>query len=254
MYLRAVHAEKNIAVLQQFIRDNPLGIFTTAIESSSFSFLQASHIPFVLDVDDNGDETHLGVLRGHIARANPQAKALIEHLQSAPRKDVDPVDEPPRLSRDVMVLFNGPAHHYVTPKFYRETKPATGKVVPTWNYSAVQVYGRASVFYDTKATATDVFLSKQIRDLSRQSEVSIMEHEKPWQVDDAPASYIELMKKAIIGVQIEITDLGGKYKMSQEMSAGDQEGVVKGFEALESDIGIEIAKTVKEKGKLNGTT
>jgi transcriptional regulator len=76
--------------------------------------------------------------------------------------------------------------------------------------------------------------------------------EKPWQVDDAPASYIELLRKAIIGVQIEITDIGGKYKMSQESSAGDQQGVIEGFEALGSDVGAEIAKTVKEKGKVDG--
>lgn len=242
MYLRAVHAEQNIQALQQFIRANPLGILTTAIESKSFPFLQSSHIPWVLDVDDKSDETHLGVLRGHVARANPQAKALIEHLST---------DNSEILSRDVMVIFNGPAHHYVTPKFYRETKPATGKVVPTWNYSAVQAYGRATIFYDTKAAKTSDFLDKQIRDLSMQSEVDIMGYrDKPWQVEDAPINYVELLKKAIIGIQIEITDLGGKNKMSQEMPAGDQEGVADGFEAMQSGVGLEIAKTVREKGKV----
>ncbi|KAF2872350.1 transcriptional regulator PAI 2-type [Massariosphaeria phaeospora] len=253
MYLRAVHAEQNTATLQQFVRANPLGIFTTAIDSNAFPFLQSSHIPFVLDVDESLDQTHLGVLRGHIARANPQAKALIEHLKSASGRGGDSANDSRILSRDVMVLFNGPAHHYVTPKFYRETKPATGKVVPTWNYSAVQVYGRATIFHDTKAAATTAYLDKQIRDLSLQCEVDIMGHsEKPWQVDDAPASYTELLKKAIIGVQIEIKDIGGKYKMSQEMPAGDREGVVEGFEALESDFGTEMAKIVKEKMMMSG--
>lgn len=242
MYLRAVHAEQNVATLHQFIRSNPLGIFTTAIDSKSFPFLQSSHIPWVLDVDEKSDNDHLGVLRGHIARANPQAKALIEHLKE---------NDTQTLSRDVMILFNGPAHHYVTPKFYRETKPATGKVVPTWNYSAVQVYGRATIYHDTKSTAAGTFLDKQIRDLSMQSEVDIMGYkEKPWQVDDAPTSYVELLKKAIIGVQIEITDIGGKYKMSQEMGVGDQQGVIDGFEALGNDEGKAIARTVKERGKV----
>lgn len=140
-----------------------------------------------------------------------------------------------------MILFNGPAHHYVTPKFYTETKPLSGKVVPTWNYSAVQVYGRATIFHDTKATATAAFLDKQIRDLSLQSERDVMGYEKPWQVDDAPTSYIEIMKKAIIGVQIEILDIGGKWKMSQEMGVGDQKGVVEGFRALGSGVGDEMA-------------
>ncbi|KAH7116134.1 transcriptional regulator PAI 2-type [Dendryphion nanum] len=254
MYLRAVHAEQDIASLQQFIRANALGIFTTAIESKSSPFLQSSHIPFVLDVNDQSAETHLGVLRGHLARANPQAKALIEHLESKSGNEGKSNQHSQTVSRDVMILFNGPAHHYVTPKFYRETKPATGKVVPTWNYSAVQVYGRATIFYDTKAAPTSAFLDKQIKDLSLQSEISIMGYkEKPWHVDDAPSSYIELMRKAIIGVQIEITDIGGKYKMSQEMSAGDRQGVIEGFKALGSDVGAELAKTVEEKGKIGGS-
>uniref|UniRef100_C9K7D2 Similar to transcription factor n=1 Tax=Alternaria alternata TaxID=5599 RepID=C9K7D2_ALTAL len=249
MYLRAIHAEQDLARLQQFIRGNPLGIFTTAIESKSFPFLQSSHIPFVLDIENTADEVHLGILRGHLARANPQAKALIEHLKFQTQDaQTDTVQHIQTVSRDVMILFNGSGHHYVTPKFYRDTKPATGKVVPTWNYSAVQVYGRASVFYDTKAAATGAFLDKQIRDLSLQSERDIMGYEKPWQVDDAPASYIELLRKAIIGVQIEITDIGGKYKMSQEMPAGDRQGVVDGFKAMGSDIGAEMAKNVEEKG------
>lgn len=252
MYLRPIHAEQNIAALQQFIRTNPLGIFTTAIDSKSFPFLQSSHIPFVLDVEEKSDKGTLGVLRGHVARANPQAKSLIEHLKSVSGDGDIPTNEMQTLSRDVMILFNGPAHHYVTPKFYRETKPATGKVVPTWNYSAVQVYGRATVFHDTKVPATGEFLDKQIRDLSLQSEVDIMGYTKPWQVDDAPGSYVELLKKAIIGVQIEITDIGGKYKMSQEISAGDREGVIDGFDALQSDVGAEMAKTVKERGNMNG--
>ncbi|KAH6883117.1 transcriptional regulator PAI 2-type [Alternaria rosae] len=247
MYLRAVHAEADVAKLHQFIRANPLGIFTTAIESKSFPFLQSSHIPWVLDTDQTTSETHLGVLRGHIARANPQAKVLIEHLKSQTNSDTEqPVQT---LSRDIMVLFNGPAHHYVTPKFYTETKPLSGKVVPTWNYSAVQVYGRATIFHDTKASSTGTFLDKQIRDLSLQSEKEIMGYEKPWQVDDAPASYIEILKKAIIGVQIEITDIGGKYKMSQEMGVGDQRGVVEGFKAMGSGVGDEMARTVEERGK-----
>ncbi|RYN39090.1 hypothetical protein AA0112_g3734 [Alternaria arborescens] len=251
MYLRAVHAEKDIARLQRFIRANPLGIFTTAIDSKSFPFLQSSHIPFVLDIENTADQVHLGVLRGHVARANPQAKALIEHIQS--QNEDERIDTIQTISRDVMILFNGPAHHYVTPKFYKETKPASGKVVPTWNYSAVQVYGRASVFYDTKAASTGQFLDKQIRDLSRQSERDIMGYEKPWHVEDAPTSYIDILKKAIIGIQIEITDIGGKYKMSQEMGVGDQQGVVDGFKALGSDVGAEIAKTVEQRGKLGSS-
>ncbi|KAI0682290.1 putative FMN-binding domain-containing protein, partial [Cerioporus squamosus] len=158
MYLRAVHAEHDIPTLREFIRANPLGIFTTAIDAPDFPFLQSSHIPWLLDVPPDAKETDLGTLRGHMARANPQVKAMIAELTSSGSRT---------LSRDVLVLFNLPAHHYVTPKFYTETKPATGKTAPTWDYAAVQVYGRATVYFDAKAEETDAFLSRSLRDLSQ---------------------------------------------------------------------------------------
>lgn len=248
MYLRAVHAEKHLPTLRALIRANPLGIFTTAIDSPNFPFLQSSHIPWILDVQDEDSETELGVLRGHMARANPQAKSLIEHL-SAGNSGTPSTTGPRKLERDVMVLFNGPAHHYVTPKFYVDTKPATGKVVPTWNYAAVQVYGKLSVYYDTKDQSTDMFLSKAIADLSQLAETQIMGYEKPWQVGDAPGNYIDLLKKAIIGIEIEITDMGGKWKMSQEMKGGDSQGVEDGFEALGTEEGKKIAEMVRTRRK-----
>ena len=247
MYLRDVHAEKHLPTLYQFIQKNPLGLLTTALESKTFQFLQTSHIPWVLDVPNDGDETKLGTLRGHIARANPQAKALIETATAAPESEVKP-DGTYTVTRDALVLFNGPAHHYVTPKFYTETKPKTGKVVPTWNYSAVQVYGRATIFYDTKANSTHTFLDKQIRDLTNHGEGNIMGHkEKPWEVEDAPESYVEILKKAIIGIEIEISDIGGKWKMSQEMSVGDREGVAIGFGSLNTELGADMAETVRSR-------
>lgn len=247
MYLRAVHAEDHIPVLREFIKANPLGIFTTAIDSPNFPFLQSSHIPFILDVKDENSETELGVLRGHMARANPHSKALIEHLSATANVE----NSPPKLERDVLVLFNHPVHHYVSPKFYRETKPATGKVVPTWNYAAVQVYGKLTAYFDTKSDYTDEFLSKQIKQLSLSGETEIMKHEQPWGVEDAPESYIELLKKAIIGIEIEITSIGGKWKMSQEMSKGDREGVIEGFCALNTDVGRMISGIVEERGELS---
>ncbi|KAK7184257.1 transcriptional regulator [Paraphaeosphaeria sporulosa] len=245
MYLREIHAENNIPTLYQFIKENPLGLLTTALDSNTFHFLQSSHIPWVLDNPDGEGTTELGTLRGHIARANPQAKSFIEAAKEA-RDGLTNADGSYTLTRDVLVIFNGPAHHYVTPKFYTETKPATGKVVPTWNYSAVQVYGRATIFYETKADSTHTFLNKQIRDLTNHNEVETMGNkENPWAVEDAPESYIEILKKAIIGIQIKISDIGGKWKMSQESTAGDQEGVINGFAKLDTELGKEMSETVK---------
>jgi transcriptional regulator len=249
MYLRPVHTDLNFPTLYKFIRSNPLGLITTAIQSPNFHFIQSSHVPWVLDVheEENNSEELKARLRGHMARANPQAKALIEAATKASST---------RIQEEVMVLFNGPVHHYVTPKFYIETKPSTGKVVPTWDYSAVQAYGTATIFYDSSSPETEAFLTKQLDDLSQQSEEKEFGYTgkdgapKAWNVGEAPDSYIGVMKKAIIGIEIEIKSLAGKFKMSQELANGDRQGVIDGFQALGTEGADLIAKTVKERGEL----
>lgn len=250
MYLRAIHAESHIPTLRKLIHDYPLGVLTTAIPSQTQPFIQSSHIPWILDVQDESNETELGKLRGHMARQNPQSQTIIENLTASGSKV---------LEQEVLVLFTTTPHHYVTPKFYTETKPATGKVVPTWNYAAVQAYGKASFYFDSKSEVSSAFLQQQIEELSQHSETSVMDYTGrgdrpgPWKVGDAPDRYIEIMKKNIIGVEIEITRLQGKFKMSQEMGEGDRIGVVKGFERLESDVGKEISRLVDERGRMKKT-
>ncbi|KAH8167178.1 hypothetical protein CIB48_g1092 [Xylaria polymorpha] len=247
MYFRADHAETSIRVLRQLIRDHPLGVLTTAIRSKSAPFILSSHIPFILDVKDE-DSEELGILRGHIARQNPQSKVLIEAAQASPTPNV--------LEEEVLVLFTAPAHHYVTPKFYTETKPATGKVVPTWNYAAVQLYGRAKIYWDHKSDESVAFLSKQTSDLSEHSETSVMGYTgtagkpKPWKVSDAPERFVELLQKNIIGIEIEIDRLEGKFKMSQEMSVGDRQGVIEGFANLGTETGRAMSDMVKKRSDL----
>jgi transcriptional regulator len=239
-----------VPMLRQLIRSHPLGILTTAIPSKSYPLLQSSHIPFVLDVQDEDSDTELGVLRGHIARPNPQSKAMIESLASASDGSAG------FLESEVLVLFNSPVQHYVTPKFYTETKPATGKVVPTWNYAAAQAYGRARIYHDSKSEEAAEFLSKQFKDLSQYAEASLMgytgEGDRPgaWKVTDAPAQYVQLLQKNIIGIEIVIERLEGKFKMSQEMRNGDREGVIKGFESIGSDMSLQMARLVQERGNL----
>jgi transcriptional regulator len=246
MYLRPVHTDLHLPTLYKFIRTNSLGIFTTAIQSPNHHTIQSSHIPWVLDVQDE-ESNSTAKLRGHMARANPQAKALIEAATKSSSRT---------LQEDAMVLFNGPVHHYVTPKFYVETKPSTGKVVPTWDYSAVQVYGTLTVFFDTASPETDAYLTKQINDLSKQSEENIFGYtgkdgaSKAWTVNEAPENYLSLAKKAIIGIEIEIKSIAGKFKMSQELANGDREGVIKGFQALGTEEGDAIAETVRQRGEL----
>ena len=248
MYLRAVHAESSIKALFELIKANPLGVLTTAISSPSFPFLQSSHIPWVLDIISDDPEAPVkGRLLGHMARQNPQSKAIIEALSTSSTN---------QLQHDVMVLFTDSHHHYVTPKFYTETKPATGKVVPTWNYAAAQVYCKATVYYDSAAPETSQYLSTQIHDLSQMCETSVMGHTGqdgnpgPWSVSDAPERYIDIMKKNIIGIEVSIENIGGKFKMSQEMGQGDRGGVIDGFNGLGTETGTYLADLVKQRGEM----
>jgi len=253
MYLTAAHAERDLCLLRQFVRENPLGIFTTAIRSQVHPFIQSTHIPWLVDVDDNESETELGKLRGHIARQNPQAKAIVETLTS--EQSVSQSNKN-ILQEEVYILFNGPVHHYVTPSFYKITKPTTGKVAPTWNYSAVQVYGTAKIYFDSYDESTGSYLTKQLSDLSAHLETSVMGHgesEKPkaWELADAPNQYIELLKKNIIGVEIEIKSMEGKFKMSQEKSEGDRDGVVEGFRNMNTAPALEVANIIEKRAALS---
>lgn len=189
-------------------------------------------------------------MRGHIARQNPQAKAIIDHAKENQSPSPHPQSTSQKLQQEVMVLFNGPSHHYVTPKFYSKTKPESGKVVPTWNYAAAQCYGTATVYFDAQSDETSRFLSKQINDLSNMAETQIMAYDKPWKVSDAPERYVDLLRKNIIGIEIKVISLGGKFKMSQEMGVEDRDGVANGFEALQTASGDYVAKTVRERGTM----
>ncbi|EXM14732.1 Transcriptional regulator PAI 2-type [Fusarium oxysporum f. sp. vasinfectum] len=247
MYIRAAHAEADLRVLRRLIHENPLGMLTTGIKSPTYSFLQSSHIPFLLDVKDESSETELGKLRGHLARQNPQSKIMMEHCSSSPSLNNFLEDE-------VLVIFTRSAHHYVTPKFYTESKPATGKVVPTWNYAAAQVYGKARIYYENNQE-TSRFLGTAISDLTNHNETKIMGYtggDRPsqWKVTDAPERFIDLLKRNIIGIEIEVTKLEGKFKMSQEMAKGDRQGVIEGFENLQTEVGNEVAEVVRHYGEL----
>ncbi|KAI9162885.1 hypothetical protein HJFPF1_04480 [Paramyrothecium foliicola] len=252
MLLSAAHTEKSIPALRKLVQDYPLGVLTTAIPHSTNPLILSTHIPFVLDVQDVSSRTELGVLRAHLARANPQSKSMMDALTAEYSDEASGQT----LSQEVLVLFTSDVQHYVTPKFYTETKPYTGKVVPTWNYASVQAYGRIRVFFDSKSERTSEFLNNQMHDLSQNSETKIMgftgegEQPRPWKVSDAPEPYLEIMKKNIIGIEIVIERLEGKFKMSQEMRLGDREGVVKGFEKMDTDVAQRMAQIVKERSDL----
>ncbi|KAJ5609784.1 transcriptional regulator [Penicillium herquei] len=248
MFLPSVHAETDTEVLLQFIRENPLGILITGLKSSEQDFLQCTHVPWVLDVPEKSEDSNPRI-RAHIAKQNPQVKAMIEAVDQKPPNVLE-------LSEDVLVIFNGQHNHYVTPKFYTETKPDSGKVVPTWNYAAVQVYGKLSLYYDSKTPEAGTFIAQQIHDLSSHTEKSVMgytggDRPEAWTVDEAPERYVDLLKRNIVGIEIAVKKIQGKFKMSQEMRSGDREGVVKGFESMGTETGTAISELVKGRGELH---
>lgn len=247
MHLPTKHKEADLRALHQLIRDYPLGCLTTGIPSATYPFLQLSHIPFVLDVEDESSETETGRLRGHLARQNPQSQAMIESLRSNP--ELDNV-----LEQEVLVVFTSP-HHYVTPKFHTETKPLTGKVVPTWNYATAQAYGRARVYFDSKSDQISEFLMRQLADLSYQSETKIMGYtggDAPpdWKLSEAPEQYIDLLKKNIIGIEITIDRLEGKFKMSQDKNPKDRQGIIQGFAGLQTEGASAVGAMIKERSDM----
>ena len=174
------------------IRTYPLGLLITGGADG----LIANLIPLLLD--ETGAH---GTLRAHLARANPQWQALAE-------------------AQDCLVVFQGP-QGYVTPDWYA-SKREHGRVVPTWNYATVHVWGRARVIEDAD------WLRRQIVDLTALREAP---RAAPWAVDDAPAPFVAAQMRAIVGIEIPISRIEGKWKMSQNRSEADRAGVIAGMRA-----------------------
>ena len=209
MYNPASFAERDLPVLHGFIEAHPLGALVTATPSGLF----ATHLPLVLDRARGA----YGTLNGHVARANPHHQLAAE-------------------SSEALVLFTG-ADAYVTPSMY-PSKARGGKVVPTWNYVAVHAHGTLRFVREPDA------LRRHLEQLTAQHESS---RARPWSLDDAPDGYIDKQLGAIVGVEIEITRLEGKWKMSQNRSAEDAEGVIEGLGASDDPREREVANIVRDR-------
>jgi transcriptional regulator len=193
MYIPPANAEGDLATLHAFIAAHSLGIMVT---TGGEAGLVATHLPLLLDAGRGP----YGTLVGHVARANPQARQLIAGVGGA------------------MVIFCGP-DAYISPSWYA-TKAEHGKVVPTWNYVAVHAYGSVTVREDTE------WLVAHVSALTARHESGRAE---PWHVSDAPAEFIAQQARAIVGVEIAVARLEGKWKMSQNRSGADISGVVAGL-------------------------
>jgi transcriptional regulator len=207
MYVPKHFDESRAAVLHGLIDTHPL---STLITMSSVG-INANHIPLHL-IKNAGQH---GTLQGHVARANPVWTDLIHEIEA-------------------LVIFQGP-HSYITPSWY-PTKKEHGKVVPTWNYITVHAYGTLRVIDDP------IWVKNQLEALTTQQEAGQI---KPWSIADAPIEFTDKMINALIGIEIVITKLIGKWKVSQNQSAENQAGVVQGLESLGRTDAIELAAVAK---------
>jgi transcriptional regulator len=216
MYQPSHFIETDLGVLHALIRAHPLGLLI----SSGPDGPVANPLPFLLDADVGPN----GRLRAHLSRANPQWRLLADNSETP-----------------VLTVFQG-VDSYITPSWY-ETKRETGKVVPTWNYAIVQARGRVRVIEDAG------WLAGQIAELTATHEAGRSE---PWQVSDAPDSFIASQIKGIIGLEIEIAEISGKWKVSQNRPVADRAGVADGLDGTAtSEAGREMAGLVRRYGGLD---
>ncbi|MEZ5811393.1 MAG: FMN-binding negative transcriptional regulator [Rhizobiaceae bacterium] len=194
MYRPPHFSETRLDVLHGLIRSHSFGLLV----SNGPHGPVADPLPFVLDDTAPGK----GALKAHLSRANPHWRIIEEYPD-----------------RPVLAIFQG-AQAYVSPSWY-ETKRRTGKVVPTWNYAIVQVRGRAETFHDAH------WLRDQITQLTDIHESGRTE---PWKVTDAPDDFVRAQIRGIVGLRIEIDDIEGKWKMSQNRPVDDRKGVAEGYD------------------------
>jgi transcriptional regulator len=211
MYLPSHFDEKRLDVLQALVRRHPFGLLVTQSADGPV----ANGIPFLLDPDGAGG---LGTLRGHVARANPVWREAATDVPS-------------------LVVFQGP-DAYVSPSWY-PSKAEHGKVVPTWNYVMVQARGRLRAIDDAD------WLLKLVTRLTERHESS---RRVPWAVSDAPADFVQTILRAIVGIELELTALTGKWKVTQNRPAADRTGVVEGLQAVGGEAARALAAQVAQPG------
>ena len=211
MYIPKHFDEPRLEVLHALMRAHPLATLVTL----SSDGLNANHIPLLLAAEP----APLGSLRGHVARANALGRDVVQ-------------------GAEVLAVFQGP-DAYISPSWY-PTKREHGKAVPTWNYAVAHAYGSLRVVDDA------VWLRAHLEALTSRHEASMPE---PWHVSDAPGDYIDKMMAAVVGIEITITRLLGKWKVSQNQPAQNQAGVMAGLRARADTPSLAMAELV-EKSKI----
>jgi transcriptional regulator len=208
MYLPKHFAEERREVLHAAMTAHPLALLVT----HGASGLDANPVPWMVDASRGP----FGTLRAHVARANPVWKDA---------------------GSEVLVMFQGP-QAYVSPGWYA-SKAEHGKVVPTWNYIVVQARGVLRAVDDAD------WLRELVGTLTDRHEAG---RDRPWQVGDAPDDFIAQTLRAIVGIEVELTALVGKWKVSQNRPATDREGVIRGLESQGDAASRTMAEAVRQAG------
>lgn len=211
MYLPEHFEEKRLEVLHALMRAHPLATLVTLATEG----INANHIPLLLCEQQDG----FGILRGHVARANPMWNDRISNVEA-------------------LAIFQG-SHAYISPSWY-PTKREHGKVVPTWNYAVVHAYGPLRVIEDP------AWLRGLLEALVREHEAS---SSAPWSIADAPPDYIERMIGSIVGFEMVVSRLIGKWKVSQNQPAANRAGVVDALSRRGDPEAIRMATLVEEASK-----
>ena len=193
MYRPKVFQEDRLEVLHGLIRKHP---FATVVTNGPAG-LSATHAPIELDALSGPR----GTLVGHLSRANPQWQEMDAAVET-------------------MIVFQGP-QAYISPSWY-PSKKEHGRAVPTWDYIAVHAWGKAQTFQDAES------LRMVLDSLTHRHEQG---RDEPWAVSDAPPDYIEGAMKGIVGFRIEIKRIEGQWKVSQNRSSGDRQGVIQGLQS-----------------------
>jgi transcriptional regulator len=212
MYTPKAFEVTDLPLLHAAMKQSDLATLVTTTRQG----LVATHLPLLLD-ESKGK---YGMLRGHISRANLQWQ------------ETD-------TNADALIIFLG-LDTYVTPNWY-PAKQETGRVVPTWNYGAIHAYGRLSFTEDPE------WLRAMVTALTNKHEASFP---APWQVSDAPKTFIDSQLKAIVGFEFEILRLEGKQKFNQNRSAEDRLGVIEGLRETGKTQVAELMEKIESQRKI----
>ena len=207
MYVPRLLEETDPAVLHGLIRAHPLGMWVTQAGSE----LVANHIPFLLDADRGPH----GTLLGHVARANPVWESFSQTVAS-------------------LVVFRG-ADRYITPSWY-PSKRVHGRAVPTWNYAVVHASGMPRAIQDR---------DWMLRLVTRLTDAQEASRPEPWKVSDAPAEHVDRLLNNIVGIEIPIDRIVGKWKANQTSPPADKLGVIEGLLERGDSQSLEMAALVR---------